>query len=394
MVRMSRKTNIIKLLSIHELNAPAREFYNIFLSVFFLKVTNYDIRAIALFYIVSYIVSPFVYLLLGNRIKQGHNTPIYRVGIILNVIFLGMLVIVKDNLVDYIHLTAILSGISTYIYWLPYESLTCEIDQNRNLFIGIQEGIEKLLGIILPIVMGICITASSYEIMLIIISVITIISLILSISLDKDKTDIKQKLEMKNFHKKICRDKSFYRVYIGEFFRGITHGGAFTILIQIILFLNIDSELNYGTFNSIIALLTVIFSIIISKCRENQKQNNYITLLSGMVFIISIIMFFIDNDILWIVYSGVYNILYRLIHVVQRIIRYQVLDENGLKEYKIEHLIITEFALNVGRVIGFVFLSLFNGNLMNNLIIMSFVWLLLSINFIYNRKHEKIINES
>lgn len=378
--------NLVKLLSIHELNALAREFYNIFLSVFFLKVTNYEIRAIALFYIISYIVSPFVYLLLGNKIKQGLNTPIYRIGIILNVIFLGMLVIVKDNLVNHLHIIAILSGISTYIYWLPYESLTCEIDENRNIFIGIQEGIEKLLGIILPIVIGICITASSYEIMLIIISAITIISLIVSISLDKDKIDKKQKLEMKNFYNKIYKDKSFYRVYIGEFLRGITHGGAFTILIQIILFFNIDSELNYGTFNSIIALLTVIFSIIISKTSENQKQNNYITLLSSIVFIISIIMFFIESDILWIVYSGVYNILYRLIHIIQRIIRYQVLDENGLKEYKIEHLITTEFALNVGRVIGFVFLSLFCAKLINNLIIMSFVWLLLSLNFIYNRK--------
>jgi len=96
-----KKRNIIGLMGTTLINNVLYMFLNTFMVAYFVTLTNYDYKIISLYYIASFILIMFTFLLLGKTIKEKMKVPIYRVGIVFYCIYILMIALLKEKIVDY-----------------------------------------------------------------------------------------------------------------------------------------------------------------------------------------------------------------------------------------------------------------------------------------------------
>ncbi len=92
------------------LNTITNIFISTFLVAYFFKIVGQDIFSISSYFIIFYIITLILAILTGSFIKGGKRLLLYRIGIILNFIALALIMILKENIIHYLPLSAILTG--------------------------------------------------------------------------------------------------------------------------------------------------------------------------------------------------------------------------------------------------------------------------------------------
>ena len=114
---------MINLVLTHASESIISTFNNIFLGIYFLKLTDGDIVSVVLFYLVRFISTPIFSYLVNKKLNKKNIINVYRIGIFLNAISFIVLFIMKEKIVDYIYLYAIITSFISMLYWQPYKAM-------------------------------------------------------------------------------------------------------------------------------------------------------------------------------------------------------------------------------------------------------------------------------
>ena len=155
-------------------------FSNTFLSAYFYKLTQDNMIYISIYYIIVWIIATIGALLVGNYIKRKNKVKLYRCGIIIDAMFILLIILLKEKILDYVWLIAIIYGISVATTGFPFNMIESELvnEKERTKYIGYKQTIGEITKVVLPILLGAYITYTSYQIAAILVFIFAIIKFI------------------------------------------------------------------------------------------------------------------------------------------------------------------------------------------------------------------------
>lgn len=369
----------IGLIGCSAINSLLYMFLNTFMVAYFITLTNYNYKLISIYYIMSFVFILLTFLLLGKIVKNKTQVIIYRIGIIMYCIYILLIALLKEEIINYYIYLGSFYGIVQGFFWVAGHSLTNEYAKDEtNDFISIKSIIGKFLKIILPFILGISIELTSFSNVAKIILIFSVFELSFSF-LIKDKQKINSKkydlIEYIHYIKDNKTFKQFYGIIACD---GIV-SYLLDTLITILIVMNFKTMISLGTLTTIFSICSILSVYIFQRKLGN---NNKILIISAMLMVLSVILLLIDiNKVTIVIYNLIDSVFLVLLINNVETKRYEVVnnDQKVISDYLVEHQVASEVALNISRIIGY--LILFIASLFNNMIIFK-VLLIISTIFI------------
>lgn len=341
-------------------------FVSTFLVSYLLTISNGNMFNVALYYIIYFLGVAIFYSLFSCFLHKTSKLLFYRIGIVLKGLFLISISLLKENVTEYVIPVALFYGISSGAYWSSYNVMKNEAISSKSVqkFYGLYNIWGYIVNIVAPIALGSIIDAGSFiktAIYAFFVCVILFISSFLLVSRKEEGN----KLVFKEFIKTVKKDKqekAFIECYLLFFFHGLASSTSTLITIMIVLTFN--SNVSLGSLSSIMAIISIFITFAFMKKYDYKKSK--IIFLCLVLCLIGVGGLVINISKPMIV---LFNVLYTIAMIIPDNIRVQkrigIIRITKKLKFALEHNVIAEIFLNVGRIVSYV--SLLIGSFINSL---------------------------
>ncbi len=307
----------------------------------------------------------FVGTFIGAYVMRVFNS---RVTFVLSSLFLlGVFVVLitqEARIHDFVFLLGVLYGLALGLYYSGFNlfSILLTNPENRQLFVGLEQILHRITGVLTPIIFSYLILFLTYGETFRFIFVMLFIQVIVSLFTPKYKS---------NFNLSSLRYKQIWKEYkvillsllAFGFFQSITQ-----IASSVLLFTYVQKETIVGWLNTLFALIGIITLFIISSPRF-LKNRRKITFIGAFIATTMTILLFIPTFETLIFFNILSAIALPLIWIPVSVIHFTKIKELSCESeldcnigLTAHYLLIREFMLNVGRtafyfliIIGFDF---------------------------------------
>lgn len=335
-------------------------FLNTFLAAYFYKITEDNMIYISIYHIIEWTVATIGAVLLGNYIKRKNKLKLYRVGTFVKALFIFLIIVLEEKIVNYVWLIGICCGVSVATTGFPLNMLESELvnENERSRYLGYKSSIGEITKIILPVFMGAYITFTSYRIAAILVLCLSIVKFITLLFI-KNKNSVQDKVKLKQFIKVINEKKEYpiKKIYIIEFLKGITVNGVLSKVVSLLIIYEFKNELDLGIWTSIFSIAMIITMTLFGKYYTKNKKNIILNICMISVILSFMCILILLNKTTIIIYNFVYYIFIQLLDTIVSINLYDYSNKSPFdKEFNTEYFIFREIFLNCGRIIGYIIL--------------------------------------
>ena len=341
-------------------------FFSLFFNIYILKIVNNDFNFIIKYSVVG-VISDFVFCYLILKFINSKNAKfIYKASFPLLILVILLLLIFKENIVNYIFLFKILERLSTVAYFMPFELVVIGSNTSKtmNNYMANINILTSLSTILTPIFSGFVIENFSYYMLFILLAIEGFIIVVVSSNI-KDFTVNNKKLELKKFFMLIRNKKSIKNIYKCMFYRRISSKGAISELLPIVLFLRLGTELDFGAYNSLFAILSIISLQILKLINNRQKENKFYPFLAIIIFVSSVFVVYNSSFITLLIYYIFMNTFGMIIESESCSVLYSAIKTDNLLEYKKEHILAYNLYMFVGQLISYSLVYVLYNNFYN-----------------------------
>lgn len=364
--------NFTYLTIINAIGGILEMFISTFLVAYFYTVTNYNYKIISLFYIASSIITPLCFVCFGNFVKTKNKVIIFRLSMIVYCIYILLIALLKEEIVNYYILVGILHGLAQGLYWVVCNVYINEIAKQEKVskkFISIKSIVGNVTKIVFPIIFGAAIEFTSFFYIAKIIIPISILQLICSLFLKDINNSTKEKFSLSKYIKYIKennveRIKKFYKISIYE---GVANY-LLSTLITVVIVMTFKTTLNLGVLTTVFSILSIISVYIFQKVYKNKNPKRII-IISAIIMFVSVIALVLKlNKITVIIYNLANCMFMVLLRNYALSKRYDSIGnyEEVKKKFLVEHQVVSEIVLGISRTFGYVFLFIMS--LLNNIV--------------------------
>lgn len=359
-------------------------FLGPFLTAYFISTSTNSILNIAIYYIFTYATMALSTLVVAALAEKRNRIKIFRIGIILNFIYILIIILLKEKIINYLPIISILYGISASCYYFPYNLFIINKVKNTErtnymvkLFITI-----SVVGILFPIIFGSIITITNYILTAVIVLFISLIQIILSFFITDNHNGDLEEYNLKKAWLELKKNKQVINCLAGEFFIGMNICNGALETVMVILILNsFKTNINLGIITSIATLLSILV-VKIYGLIYNKRDDKKVIIISSIIPVISLIIFLIlKTDTTVIIYKFSYVIFAEILSLVRKIKIFNLSNSKIVnKSNQCEFNAIREVTLNVGRVTGYTLLLL--AGLTQSAIVLNIVTIILTLSLL------------
>ena len=358
-----------------------RKFLNVFFSLFFniyiLKIVNNDMNFILKYTIYSVFLS---------------------VILVLSAISIFLLIIFKENIVKYIYLFKTLDTMKSLFYAVPYELIIIGSNTNKSMssYLANLNILENITAILTPMFSGFIIEKFSYNVLFITLGLETLLIIAISMKI-KDFTVQDSKMKIKEFWK-IAKEKTHLKdIYKCMFFRRISSQGAMTELLPIVLFLRLGTEMSFGSYNTLFAVISIISLQILKIINSKKVNKKFYPYMAIIIFVSSLLVVFNSSFVTLLIYYILMNSFGTIIESESCSAIYSSIKVDNLEQYRKEHMMVFNIYMFVGQVISYslvyvLYNYFYNVNILS--ISISILMFFLIIATIYLRKNEQYLYDN
>lgn len=359
-------------------------FLGPFLTAYFISTSTNSILNIAIYYIFTYATMALSTLVVAALAEKRNRIKIFRIGIILNFIYILIIILLKEKIINYLPIISILYGISASCYYFPYNLFIINKVKNTErtnymvkLFITI-----SVVGILFPIIFGSIITITNYILTAVIVLFISLIQIILSFFITDNHNGDLEEYNLKKAWLKLKKNKQVINCLAGEFFIGMNICNGALETVMVILILNsFKTNINLGIITSIATLLSILV-VKIYGLIYNKRDDKKVIIISSIIPVISLIIFLIlKTNTTVIIYKFSYVIFAEILSLVRKIKIFNLSNSKIVnKSNQCEFNAIREVTLNVGRVTGYTLLLL--AGLTQSAVVLNIVTIILTLSLL------------
>ena len=370
-------------------------FFSLFFNIYILKIVNNDLNFILKYTVYSVFLGMLLEYILLKIINSRNASDIYRLSFEVSAISIFVLIIFKENIVKHIYLFKTLDTVRVLFYSVPYELMIIGSNTNKSMssYLANLNILENITAILTPMFSGFIIGRFSYNVLFIILGLETILIIAISMKI-KDFTVQDNKMNIKEFWEIVKEKPHLKAIYKCMFFRRISAQGAMTELLPIVLFLRLGTEVSFGNYNTLFAVISII-SLQILKMINNKKINKkFYPYMAIIIFISSLFVVFNASFVTLLIYYILMNSFGTIIESESCSAVYAATKVDGLEKYKKEHMVIFNIYMFVGQVISYslvyvLYNYFYNVNILA--ITISILMFFLIIATIYLRKTEQYL---
>lgn len=359
-------------------------FLGPFLTAYFISTSTNSILNIAIYYIFTYATMALSTLVVAALAEKRNRIKIFRIGIILNFIYILIIILLKEKIINYLPIISILYGISASCYYFPYNLFIINKVKNTErtnymvkLFITI-----SVVGILFPIIFGSIITITNYILTAVIVLFISLIQIILSFFITDNHNGDLEEYNLKKAWLELKKNKQVINCLAGEFFIGMNICNGALETVMVILILNsFKTNINLGIITSIATLLSILV-VKIYGLIYNKRDDKKVIIISNIIPVISLIIFLIlKTNTTVIIYKFSYVIFAEILSLVRKIKIFNLSNSKIVnKSNQCEFNAIREVTLNVGRVTGYTLLLL--AGLTQSAVVLNIVTIILTLSLL------------
>lgn len=378
---MSKNTNL--LLVINTIRKIIDIFLGPFLTAYLFKVAVENIKIISMYNILSYIAISVVALIIGRILKNKYQMQIFRIGMISKFIQLAILIILGDNVVNYIWILAIVAGFSMETWSFPLNLFSSKLVLNdeKKDFIVYKTILNNLVKVLIPFLLGSIISIKSFETTTIIIFILSFIQILLSFKMKfkmKNNNENK-KLDIIKEVNHIKNNIKLQRFYKMKFFKGMAYEVALDTAVTLLIIMSFNSDFSLGVITSIISLLAMLSSYVYKKFK-NQEKMKLLIIVSYVIILISsiVLVFIITNRYTIVGYNLIFAFFLQFIMVSEEVQTLKFTNSDVINDSnRVETYVLLEMFLNIGRIISYILL--FVVGIYNNLYLLEILIIFLVI---------------
>lgn len=359
-------------------------FLGPFLTAYFISTSTNSILNISIYYIFTYATMALSTLVVAALAEKRNRIKIFRIGIILNFIYILIIILLKEKIINYLPIISILYGISASCYYFPYNLFIINKVKNTErtnymvkLFITI-----SVVGILFPIIFGSIITITNYILTAVIVLFISLIQIILSFFITDNHNGDLEEYNLKKAWLELKKNKQVINCLAGEFFIGMNICNGALETVMVILILNsFKTNINLGIITSIVTLLSILV-VKIYGLIYNKRDDKKVIIISSIIPVISLIIFLIlKTNTTVIIYKFSYVIFAEILSLVRKIKIFNLSNSKIVnKSNQCEFNAIREVTLNVGRVTGYTLLLL--AGLTQSAVVLNIVTIILTLSLL------------
>lgn len=337
-------------------------FLSTFLAAYFYKITQDNLIYLSIYHIVAWIVATIGALIVSDYIKRKNKVNLYRFGTFIKTLFIFFIIILKENIVNYVWLIGICYGISVATTGFPLNMMESELidEKERTKYQGYKSSVAEIVSVIVPILLGAYITITSYHVAAILVFAFSILKLIVSFFI-KNANVSNSKVDLRQFRQEAKKYKEYpiLKLYIIEFLKGITVHGVLSIIISLLIIYEFNTELNLGIWNSVFSICMIITMLIFAKYYNKKKPNTILRICLIAIVFSCIWMLISINKTTIILYNFVYYIFIKILLSITEINLFDYSNKPPFdKEFNTEYFTYREAFINAGRVFGYSILLL------------------------------------
>ena len=358
-------------------------FISTFFVMYFLNLSNDNLIPLAIYYIILYFTVHFTIFSLRNICKSSKRIYLLRIGIVLNFIYFLFIYFLKENMINYFWLIALIYGVEEGFYYSVYNNFESTGIKNneRHKFLGMIYALKSILSIIIPLIFGSIMSVEGFDKCLIIVFILIILQIICSFIFKDIAIEKKTRTNLKGLISIVKKNINIRQIYKVELFNGAIYSGAFNSIVTIYIIRVIKDSFSYGIFTAIFAIITAIVGFYFAKLSKS-KNHNINLIVSCVLTTIGIILIIIKCNFVTII---IFNLLQSYSKTIVELINSNaIMNTANIKEiknkFKVEYFIGRETALVIGRLASYLLLltlALFNNNIWTNIILVLFVFLVI-----------------
>lgn len=359
-------------------------FLGPFLTAYFISTSTNSILNISIYYIFTHATMALSTLVVAVLAEKRNRIKMFRAGIILNFIYILIIILLKEKIINYLPIISILYGISASCYYFPYNLFIINKVKNTErtnymvkLFITI-----SVVGILFPIIFGSIITITNYILTAVIVLFISLIQIILSFFITDNHNGDLEEYNLKKAWLELKKNKQVINCLAGEFFIGMNICNGALETVMVILILNsFKTNINLGIITSIATLLSILV-VKIYGLIYNKRDDKKVIIISSIIPVISLIIFLIlKTNTTVIIYKFSYVIFAEILSLVRKIKIFNLSNSKIVnKSNQCEFNAIREVTLNVGRVTGYTLLLL--AGLTQSAVVLNIVTIILTLSLL------------
>ncbi len=308
-------------------------------------------------YYLSYCVTmAIVYFLLVFIVEKTNRVWLFRIGLVIRMAFVIMLVFCGQNLAKLLVLAGVLYGAESAFYYSSYNSIKQEMVSRNSMgkFVLIVLVLNNIINIVVPIVMGALIQVSTYSQVAIAVAIICLIQIGISFGI-KSKRPENSKFSLKGYFIALKQNKEAAKkinlIYLAIVFYGFTT--IVNILAKVVLMLQNGTNLQLGTLQSVLGVITIVVALLVSKFTKAGKRSWLFIVAAIIPCMVSILYVTLPSMTTVIVYNVLMTVSYTVYDLYIDIYRNSNLKEAGLYDYITEHQTIVEMLLALSRIVSF-----------------------------------------
>lgn len=357
--RMSENTKL--LLIINTIRKIIDIFLGPFLTAYLFKIAIENIKIISIYNIFSYIAIVIIALIIGRILKNKYEMPIFIIGMISKFIQLAILIILGDNVVNYIWVLAIIAGFSMETWSFPLNLFSSKLVSNdeKKTFVVYKTILNNFVKVLIPFLLGSIISMKSFKATAIIILILSFIQILLSfkIKIKRENDKENKKLNLIKEVNHIKNNKKLQRFYMMKFFKGMAYEGALDTAVTLLIIMSFNSDFSLGVITSIISLLAMLSSYMYKRIKNQEKIKVLIIISCIIILISSIILVFFTNQYTIVGYNLIFAFFLQFIMVAEEVQTLKFTNSDVINDSnRVETYVLLEMFLNAGRVISYILL--------------------------------------
>ena len=344
------------LFSMRLLKGILTNFVDVFLVLYFINVSNNNILPLGIYKLVDITTIWLVVFSLRNYCKSKNRVWLMRIGIVLYFIYFLAIILLKEQVVNYIYLIGLLYGLEEGFYYSVYNTIESDGIENkdREKYLGTYNAWKNIVSIIFPLLFGGLIEKSGFINTIIVVLIIVALQIILSIVLKDNNIPKESKTDLKEFNDVIKEHPELKSIIRTNICSGLTYSeGALSYVITIYIIKVFSESVSLGIFTSIFSVISIIIGFLFVKV---IKPKYYIKLLCTTlpITIILLCIMLLNCNFITVV---LYNLFQTISKLLSDLIRERnIFNFSNIKtikrKYKVEYFLTLEKSLFIGRVIS------------------------------------------
>ncbi|MGE5677168.1 MAG: MFS transporter [Pseudomonadota bacterium] len=346
------------LLAISALFTFAMGMSNIFVNVFFWKLTN-EYTVIAIYHLTHYVSTPVAFIIAGALSKRKNGIWSLRIGLLAYAVFFILILFFGGRGAFFIYFLGIIYGIATGFFWLAFNTLSFDFTHtgNRDTWNGFNGCYSGIAAAVSPMLSAYVISSFNgtegyslvFAMTLAAFIMLSLVSLLLRCK------NYGCRLDYRKAFSRNCEEWGIIRVST------LLWGFRDVIIVFLVNILTIEltkSELSLGKLTLASSLISSVSYVIVQKVIKPPERRLSITIgvlgLSAAVLVLAAGMAY--GTLVFFIMSDAFFLPFFLIQLNSA--TFNVIDRNREKDMRIEHMINKDIVLNSGRIASVLILIL------------------------------------